>query len=171
MVGVVGGATAVGAALAGPVVGAEGLVRSLKSVSLAELAERERALTNALSQMATQQPFRAALTQTAAEKIRGGFSSPADAVLNVRVDDLRLERAGSSEGSYFLRIRTHARLIRAADGTVCFERSAEYRSGKCLFLDWTTHGAVESVAETGYQTLSRYYIDQLVAGPSYSRAH
>jgi hypothetical protein len=41
VVGVVGGVTAVGAALAGPVVGAEGLIRSLKSVSAAELADRE----------------------------------------------------------------------------------------------------------------------------------
>jgi len=175
--GVVGGVTAIGAALVGPVVGAEGLIRSLKTVSPAELAERETALTNALSQMATQEPFRGALLQTGAERIRGGFLSAdpknsaeknpegADAVLEARVDDLRLERAGSSEGSYFLRIKTHARLVRVADGAICFEQSAEYRSGTSLFLDWTLQGAIQGVAETGYRALARYYINQLLISP------
>ncbi len=45
----------IGVALAGPVVGAEGLVRSLKKVSPQELAEREGALTNALGEMASEE--------------------------------------------------------------------------------------------------------------------
>ena len=133
LAGAAGGVTAVGAALVGPVVGAEGLIRSLRKVSPAELAEREAALTNALSEMAAQQPFRDALLQSGAERISGGFSTPepkdpsentatraADAVLEAHVDDLRLERAGSSEGSYFLRIKTHALVVRVADGAICF---------------------------------------------------
>jgi hypothetical protein len=177
--GVAGGATAVGAALVGPVVGAEGLIRSLKKVSPAELAERETALTDTLNQMAAQQPFHGALLQTGALRIRGGFVSsepknpsenastvPPDAILEARVDDLRLERAGSGEGSYFLRMKTHARLVRVADGGICFERHAEYRSGTALFLDWTLQGALQGVAETGYQALARYYIDQLLVGSS-----
>jgi len=172
--GVVGGVTAIGAALVGPVVGAEGLIRSLKTVSPAELAEREAALTNAMSEMATQQPFRAAVLKTGVERIRGGFLSPVsekhataagDVTLETRVDDLRLERAGSSEGSYFLRIKTHARLVRVADGAICFEQSAEYRSGTALFLDWTLQGAIQGVAETGYRALARYYINQLLINP------
>jgi hypothetical protein len=157
-------------------VGLQGLIRSLKSVSPAELREREAALTNALNQMAAQQSFRDALLRVGAERIFGGFlskerTSPsqrgamaaADAILEVRVEDLRLERAGSSEASYLLHIKTHARLLRVADGTICFEQHAEYRSGTSLFLDWTLQGAIQGVAETGYKALARYYVDQLLA--------
>jgi hypothetical protein len=172
--GVAGGVTLVGVALAGPVVGAEGLVRSLKKVSPRELAEREAALTNALCQMAAQQPFRDALMQTWAEKIPGALLLPesknslestvtsAEAMLEASVDELHLERAGSSEGSYFLHIKTHARLVRVSDGAVCFEQNAQYRSGKALFLDWTMEGAIQGVAETGYQELARYYVSRLL---------
>jgi hypothetical protein len=176
--------TAIGAALAGPVVGAEGLVRSLRKVRPAELAEREAALTNALSQMAAQEQFRGALLQSGTEKIRAGFFLPeskspseasatggADAILEARVDDLRLERAGSSEDSYILRIKTHVRVVRVADGAVCFEQKVEYQSGRALFLDWTMHGAVEGVAETGYQALAEHYVDRLLAGSPDSREH
>ena len=174
--GVAGGATAIGAALAGPYVGLEGLIRSLKSVSPAELLEREAALTNALNQMAAQHSFRDVLQQVGAERICGGFlpkghmgpsqrvaTAAADAILEVRVEDLRLERAGSSEASYFLHIKTHARLLRVTDSTICYDQHAEYRSGTALFLDWTLQGAIQGVAETGYKALASYYVDQLLA--------
>ena len=177
--GAAGGVTAVGAALAGPVVGAKELIQSLKHVSPAELSEREATLTNALTEMAEQKVFHHALLQLAAERIQGGFVSSdpdnasqdtslpePDVILEAHVDDLRLERAGSTEDSYFLRIDTDARLIRPADGAVCFEERAEYRSGTALFLDWTWQGAVEGVAQTGYQALGKYYIARILHGPS-----
>jgi hypothetical protein len=155
------------------------LIRSLKRVSPAELLEREATLTNALSQMAAQQPFHDALLQTGNERIDGGFVSPElkrrsqsgsmagpDVILEVRVEDLRLERGGSSEASYLLHIKTCARLVRVSDGSVCFEQHAEYRSGKALFLDWTLQGALEGVAETGYKALARYYVARLLSGRS-----
>ena len=170
--GAVGGVAAVGAALVGPAVGAKGLIRSMEKVSPAELEEREAALREALSQMAEQQPFHDALLKSGSERVRGGFFSPdsadphwssgPDAVLEARVDDLRLERAGLGEGSYFLRIRTHARLVRLSDGRVCFEQPVEYCSATALFLDWTLNGAVEGVAQTGYQALADYYVSQLL---------
>src|SRR5689334_4234200 len=76
LAGAVGGVTAIGAALVGPVVGAEGLVRSLRKVRPAELAEREAALTNALNHMAAQQRFRGVLLETGSERIRPGFFYP-----------------------------------------------------------------------------------------------
>jgi hypothetical protein len=173
--GAAGGVAAVGAALVGPAVGAQELYLSLKKVSREELAERETVLTNALCHMAEQRAFHDALVEIGTGRIRGGLLSTepssgsqasgaagADAMLEARVDNLRLERAGSSEATYFLRIKTHARLVRVADGAICFEKSAEYRSGKALFLDWTQQGGVESVAETGYRALARYYVGQLV---------
>lgn len=175
--GAAGGATAVGAALVGPIVGAEELYLSMKKVSREELAERETILTNALCHMAEQQVFHDTLTEIGGERLRGGLLSTepgidsqtngppeAEAILEAHVDELRLERAGSSEASYFLRIKTHARVVRVADGAVCFEKTAEYRSGKALFLDWTQQGGLESVAETGYRALARYYVRELVRG-------
>jgi hypothetical protein len=167
--GVAGGVTAVGALLIGPAVGAEGLYRSMKSVNPIELVQREAALTNALSEMAQQQEFRKALIQAGVDKILGRLvteeasTNRPDGTLELRVDELRLERAGSSEGSYFLRIKTHARLTRVVDGAICFDRNAEYRSGTDLFLDWTMQGAVQGVAETGYRALARFYVNQLLA--------
>jgi hypothetical protein len=176
LAGAAGGIAAVGAGLSGPIVGARELIRSLKKVSPDELARREQILTNALTQMAAQASFRHALVEIGTETIRGGLAlnsageslsnssaAGADAVLEVSVDDLRLERQGSSEGSYVLSIKTHARLVRVSDRAVCFERTAEYRSGKCLFLDWTYEGALEGVAETGYKALARYYLKQLLS--------
>lgn len=172
-----GGVVAVSAALAGPAVGAKGLIRSLQKVSPSELAEREAALTEGLAQMSSPEPFRSALLQAGDEKIRGGLiqevSGPdssqrtgpalADVILEPKVDELRLEKAGITEGSYFLRIKTHVRLVKAADGKVLLEKQAEYRSGTALFLDWTFEGGIQGVAKTGYQVLARYYISQLLA--------
>jgi hypothetical protein len=175
--GAAGGVTAVGAALVGPVVGAEELYLSMKKVSREELGQRETILTNALCHMAEQRVFHDALVEIGGERIRGGLPSTepgtgaqtsgpaeAEAILEAHVDELRLERAGSSEASYFLRIKTHARVVRVADGAVCFEKTAEYRSGKALFLDWTQQGGLESVAETGYHALAKYYMRELVRG-------
>jgi len=179
LAGVAGGATAIGAAVAGPFVGLQGLVRSLKSVSPAELLQRETALTNALNQMAAQRTFRDALFQAGAERIQGGFLSngsggppepsgrTADAILEARFDDLRLQRAGSGEASYFLSIHTHVRLVRTSDRTICFEQDAKYRSGTSLFLDWTLQGALQGVAETGYKILARYYVSKLLTDPGH----
>ena len=182
LAGAVGGVAAVGAVLVGPAVGAKGLIRSMQKVSPAELAQREKELTQALAQMAQQNHLHAALQEIGQERIQGGFvehtPSPSSegpvnegvaAFLEAWVDDLRLERAGSSEGSYFLRIRSHARLVRVADGAVLLQQKAEYRSGTDLFLDWTMYGAVEGVAETGYRELARYYVGQLMTGEKQAR--
>jgi hypothetical protein len=175
--GAVGGATLVGASLAGPVVGTEGLIRSFKHISPAELASREIVLSNALSHAASQQSFRAALLESASDKADSGdwlipqannvsqnelrTRTHADAVLEARIDELRLERARGGEDSYFLRIKTHARLVRTSDHAVCCDFQAEYRSGTALFLDWTWQGAVQSVAETGFHALAQYYVARL----------
>jgi len=174
MVGAVGGVTFVGAALAGPVVGTTELIRSFKKVSPQELEQRECALTNALNHMAQQTAFSTALQNAGIEKNQHAFevSNPdlssndilPSAVLQSTVDELSLERANSREASFFLRIKTHVRLVGTTDPVVVYyEGDAEYHSDQALFLDWTLNDAVQSVAETGYQALARYYISQLAA--------
>jgi len=168
-----GGAIALGSAVAAPVVATKGLVRSLKTLSPAELAERERFLSNAMSQMADQSKFRDLLLQAAADKgpgliALGPSSSPLEyhprfaSILEANVEELRLERSRSDEGSYFLRIKLRARLTRQADGSIQRDQILEYRSGRGLFLDWTLAGSVEGVAETGYRALARYIVDYIL---------
>ncbi len=171
--GIAGGVAVVGSAVVSSALAADGLVRSWRRLSPAELAEREATLEKALSEMASQERFREFVLKAAAEKspgrlisigpdIRVGNRSPAlDAVLDARVEELRLERSGSDEGSYFLRITTRARLVRTSDSVVLYEQPVEYRSGHSLFLNWTLYGAVQSVAETGYRALAQYFVDTL----------
>ena len=127
-----------------------------------------------MSEIAAQAQFQRFLLKAAAEKSPGRLVAIAaddqpekladdvDAVLEARVEELRLERSGSDEASYFLRIKVRTRLVRMADGTLLFEQPVEYRSGRSLFLDWTLRGAVEGVAETGYWALAQYLVDRIL---------
>ena len=54
------------------------------------------------------------------------------------------------------------RLVRTADGAVLYDRPVEYRSGACLFVDWTLHDAFQSVAETGYRQLAEACVARLL---------
>jgi len=169
-VGVVAGSViGVGAFVAGPAVAAHGVIQSLQTVSPQELAEREADLRKALKQVASQEQFHHFLLASAQEKSPDRLSAidvdtrPAvlppqvDAVLEARIEELRLERVGNTEGSYCLWITAHARLVRKVDGDLIYEQSVKFRSGKALFLDWTYAGALEGVAQTGYRALADYF--------------
>jgi hypothetical protein len=173
LAGAAGGATAVGVAFVAPAVAVKGLIRSWTTVSPRELAERAADLEEGLKEAAAQERFQQLLLSSAAEECPGRIvasglecndeppNPSVDAMLEARIDQLRLERVDSDEGSYFLRIKAHARLIRREGGGVLYEQSVEYRSGRALFLDWTCHGAVQGVADTGYLALAEYFVGQL----------
>src|SRR6266567_4666373 len=160
-------------AVAVPAVAADGLIRSWKRVSPQELAEREAVLRKGLKAMAAQDRFQHFLLASAEEKCPGrlvamglkGKAEPApaamDAVFEARIEELLLERVGSDEGSYFLRIKARARLLRRGGGGLLYEQPGEYRSGRALFVDWTYAGGVQGVAETGYRALAEYYVNQI----------
>jgi len=101
-----------------------------------------------------------------------------DTVLLARVEELRLEKVGAGDTSFALRIKVRTRLVRMSDGAVLYDQPAEYRSGTCLFLDWTLHNAFQSVADTGYRALAEQIAAQilstsatpLLAGAGYKRA-
>lgn len=172
--GLAGGATVVGIAFASPAIATHGLIQSWRKISPTELEKREEALSKAMSEIAVQGQFQKFLLKAAAEKSPGRVVSigededseklpdGVDTVLEARVEDLRLERSRSDEGSYFLLIKVRTRLVRKADHTLLYEQPVEYRSSHALFLDWTLHGAVESVAETGYRALAQYIVDRIL---------
>ena len=171
--GAAGVVAVAGAAVVAPAVAAHGLIRSWKTVSPQELAEREADLQKALKEIAAQDRFQHFLLASAEEKCPGrlvamglkGKAEPApaamDAVFEARIEELLLERVGSDEGSYFLRIKARARLVRRGGGGLLYEQPVEYRSGRALFLDWTYPGGVQGVAETGYRALAEYYVSQI----------
>jgi hypothetical protein len=158
-----------------PVAAVDGAISARKRLSQDKLSECEANLVKAMQEMALQERFHSLLTKVAHEKYPGrlvpvehlqstGFDrSPVDAMLRARVEELRLERTGSGDSSYVLLIKTRARLVRLADGAVLHDQPAEYRSGTCLFVDWTLHNAFQNVAETGYRKLAERMVDQLLA--------
>ena len=173
-----------------PVVAVSGAIGARKHLRPDQLAECETNLVKAMSEMAVQRRFHEWLLKAASEKCQGRLvpleqmqrpgselHSP-DSVLEARVEELRLERTGSGDTSYVLRIKVLTRLVRMADGAVLCEQPVEYRSGKCLFRDWTLKDAFQSVADTGYQELAEHIVGQLVtidsrpllAGAGYGKA-
>jgi hypothetical protein len=173
-----------------PVVAVSGAIGARKHLSPEQLAECETNLVKAMSEMAAQRRFHEWLLNAASEKCQGrlvpleqmqrpgsDMGSP-DSVLEARVEELRLERTGSGDTSFQLRIKARMRLVRSADGAVLYDRPAEYRSGVCLFVDWTFHDAFQSVAETGYRQLAETCVARLltttdkptVAGADHRRA-
>ena len=83
-------------------------------------------------------------------------------MLEARIEEFRLERAGAGDTSYILRIQARTRLVRAVDGVVLYDQTSEYRSGPELFVDWTLHDAFESVADTGYRALADHIVQQIL---------
>ncbi len=169
--------TLVGAAtfVMSPVVAAKGAVTASKRLSTDKLTECETDLTRAMSEMAIQQRFHDWFLRVAGEQCPGRLipikesenglldRSRFAAVLEARIEELRLERTGKGDTSYALLIKARTRLLRSTDGAVLYDQPAEYRSGKCLFLDWTLHHAFQSVAETGYRQLADQTVEELLS--------
>jgi hypothetical protein len=118
------------------------------------------------------------------KQLVGSTVPSAASKLEARVEELRLERTGSTDMSFRLRIKTRIRLVRTADGAVLYDQPAEYRSGPCLFGDgqqlyscparyrsqsrkfteWAAHDARLFRAELHkcYHELSAAMVDQVV---------
>jgi hypothetical protein len=180
----------VGTAVLAPVVAVRGAFDARNHLSPDKLSGCETNLLKAMSEMSMQRRFHEWLLKAAGEKCPGrlvaleesqstasGWAAP-ESMLEARVEELRLERAGSGDTSYRLRIKTRMRLVRTADGTVLYDQPAEYRSGTCLFVDWTLDNAFQSVADTGYRQLAEQCASLLLtttdrpvqAGAGYRRA-
>jgi len=131
------------------------------------LAQAEAQLRTAMEDAARQKHFRDVVLKVASEKTRRQFvsaessSEPVGAILETRIEGLRLEKTGSSDSSFALHIQTRARLLRASDHAVLFDQPFEYRSEKALFLDWTLHDGFASVANTGYHELAERMVDRM----------
>jgi len=180
----------VGTLIAAPVFAVKGAIDAKKHLTPEKLTRCETNLLTAMSKMAVQQRFHDCLMSAASEQCKGRLvplEEPRDTVasgaapetvLEARVEELRLERLGSSDTSYRLRIKVRTRLVRTADGAVLYDQPAEYCSGTCLFSDWTLRDAFQNVAETGYRQLAEQCVSRfltttdrpVLAGAGYQKA-
>jgi hypothetical protein len=152
----------------------EGILAS-ERLSPDRLVVCESNLLYQMNTMAAQERFQNWVSKTTDEKTRRRLilvevtnttaGRPwAESLLETRVREMRLERTGKGDSSYALLIKAMVRLSRTADGAVLYERPVEYRSGTCLFLDWTLSDSIQRVAETGYREMAERVVDQLFVG-------
>lgn len=139
-----------------------------------KLAAVEANLTQAMTMMADQRSFRDWVLKTGNERSRGSLvpvealaaapreAGPVGAVLETRVEELRLERTGKRDTSFALRIKGRVRLLRADDQAVLYDYPFEHRTGTALFLDWTCQDAFRGVADTAYRALAAQVADVLL---------
>ncbi|MEI2723910.1 MAG: hypothetical protein V9H26_10320, partial [Verrucomicrobiota bacterium] len=84
--------------------------------------------------------------------------------METEVEELRLERKGSGDSSFALRIKARVRLLRSSNGDVISDETFEYQSGKDLFLDWAMNQGepFRLCADTGYRRLATQMVERLI---------
>ncbi len=153
-----------------------------------ELADSEADLSRAMAECADQRKMRDCFLRVAREKTRRPFAvcnraaaglgtnldnqplldEGIDTALEITVQDIRLRRAAASDASFALFVNARALLVRVTDGVVLYDNSFPYRSGTCLFLDWTLNKAepFRAQMDTAYRILAERILDQLFLSPA-----
>ena len=138
-----------------------------------DLSRAEWNLHNATEAMSAQPHLRDALVKTAAAQTHRRLlpmqalgnpkteNVPVSAVLESKIEEVRLVRTGKGQDSFALRIKARARVARASDGKVLYDEPFEYLSGTALFHDWTLATGVQTVADTGYRKLAERMTERL----------
>jgi hypothetical protein len=154
-----------------------GISASRKKLDPEQLSDAETRLIQAMTRAADQKHLREHYLKAAVETTRrqfvplesvtAGKAHPelAGGLVETQVEELRLERLGSSDTSFALVIQARLRLRRAGDGAILSDESFRYQTGKALFLDWTLHGAFEDVAQTAYRKLAAQMVDKVFTAP------
>lgn len=157
-----------GAAYGAVAAGQDKLTESQLSAAEAGLAAIMTAMAD---QKALRDPIVASASEIARRRLVAADSAelsfpdliPVSAMLETRIEELRLEREGSSDTSFALRIKGRVRLCRMSDARVLFDLPLEYKSGKALFVDWSCPAGLQGVAETGYLELANYVARHLLS--------
>jgi hypothetical protein len=123
-------------------------LREAMRASAGSAALREK-VTDAARQRTSRQ-----LVSAASVSAAPASQGPVSAVLELAVEQLRLEVVKVGKSEYTLRIEARARLLRRSDGAVLLDKPYQYKSGPALFIDWARHGGVDGVAQTAYQALA-----------------
>jgi hypothetical protein len=150
-----------------PFAGAYGAVSaSLERVPPDKLSEVEHNLVEAIRANAGSEALQERVANVARQKTcrrlicTSGRSAaptsqpPVSAVLDLAVEQLRLKAAKPGNGQYVLCIEARARLLRAPNGTILFDRSYQYQSGPARYIDWARVAGLAEVVQTGHQSLA-----------------
>ena len=168
-----------------PVAAAIGAIQASRSrLPQDKLAECEAGLARALTNMSQQHHLRDRILEAAKDAGRRRFvplpasdvpaqqlehHEPAGTplvgtILESRVEDLRLERRGSGDSSFALRIRARVRMLRSSTGEVISDETFEYQSGQELFLDWALNNGepLQKCTDYGYGRLAEQMVARMV---------
>jgi hypothetical protein len=151
---------------------------SHQRLSPAQISEVEHDLLNAMKANAGSEFLRDKVAEAARQRTRrllvcAGSSSnapaggaPASAVLELSVEQLRLNIAKDAKNEYVLFMTTRARLLKGPAGVVLMDKAYRYQSGSAFFIDWARYRGLEGVAQTGYQSMAQQIADDIFR-PSY----
>ena len=148
-----------------------------------KLAECEAGLASAMAIMAQQHHLRDQILAAAKASSRRQFialDSRADSarasgnselatrplvgtILETEVEELRLERKGSGDASFALRIKARVQTLRASTGEVISDEVFAYRSGQDLFFDWAMNEGepFQRCTDTGYRRLANQIVERM----------
>ena len=168
-----------------PVAAAIGGIQASRSrLPQDKLAECEAGLAQALTNMSQQNHLRDRILDAA--KVAGGRRfvplGPSDVpapqrenheltatplvgtILETRVEELRLERKGTGDSSFALRIKARVRMLRPSTGEVISDEAFEYQSGEDLFLDWALNNGepFQKCTDFGYRRLADQIVERMV---------
>jgi hypothetical protein len=171
--------------VAAPIAAAfSGAHASLGRLSQDKLAEVETGLAQALANMSQQNHLSDRILDVA--KAAGGrrfvpLASPGvpapphenpeltatplvGTTLETRVEELRLERRGTGDSSFALRINARVRMSRSGTGEVIRDETYEYQSGEDLFLDWALNNGepLKKCTDYGYGRLAEQIVERML---------
>jgi len=160
-----------------------GVQASRGRLSQDKLAECEAGLARALTNMSQQHYLRERILDTANVAGRRRFvplpasDVPAQqrenhapeatplvgTILESCVEELRLERRGSGDSSFALRIKARVRMLRSSTGEVISDETFEYQSAQELFLDWALNNGepFQKCTDYGYRRLADQIIERM----------
>ena len=157
-----------------PFAAAYGAVKSgHQRLSPTQVSEVEHDLLNAMKANAGSEFLRDKVAEAARQRTRRllvcaaygsnvpASSGPASAVLEVSVEQLRLNIAKDAKNEYVLFMTTRARLLKGSAGVVLMDKMYQYQSGSAFFIDWARYRGLEGVAQTGYQSMAEQIADDI----------
>jgi hypothetical protein len=170
--------------VAAPVAAVVGGVQASRGrLSQDKLAECEAGLARALTNMSQQHYLRERILDAANAAGRRRFvplpasevpaqqrenQAPAatplvGSILESRVEEVLLERRGSGDSSFGLRIKARVRMLRSSTGEVISDETFEYQSGQELFLDWALNNGepFQKCTDYGYRRLAEQIVERM----------
>ncbi len=156
-----------------------GIHASRERLPANKLTEVQAGLASAMSNMSQQHHLRDAIIAVSQNNGPGRFvlmDAQTDShshrsrelrvgtILETSVAELRLEKLGSSDVSFALRIQARARLLRVSDRAVLSETTYTYQTDPELFLDWALNRGepFEKCTQTGYHQLASQIVVDII---------